>query len=76
MNHDTFPLFDANCRSTIQLSGYDVPEYAMVDTPDEVEYITNHLPEDHVEYLTTWRKHAVEEKRHALHTIAKLVTGC
>lgn len=76
VNHDTFPLFDANCRSTIQLSGYDVPEYAMVDTPDEVDYITNHLPEDHVEYLTTWRKHAVEEKRNALHTIAKLVTGC
>lgn len=73
-NYDVFPLFDNNCLNTIKLSGYTIPTYALVDNAREVEYITTHLPDDHMTYISAWREKAIEERNLTLNTITTLVT--
>jgi hypothetical protein len=75
INYDVFPLFDSNCINTIRMSGYDIPDYAIVDSPRDVEYITNHLPSSHEDYLLSWRNRAIQERDEALDNITKLVTS-
>lgn len=75
LNYNTFPLFDVDCTNTLKLSGYDIPSFAMVDGSADVEYITNHLPDEHLDYLLTWRKQALQEKADVLNNITNLVTS-
>jgi hypothetical protein len=75
VNYDVFPLFDESCRNTIKMSGYDVPEYAIIDSPSKAMYITNNLPDSHTEYLRSWRTQAIQERDATLNSIAKLVTS-
>lgn len=74
LNYNVFPLFDVSCKNTIDLSGYEIPSYAMVDNSDHVVYITNHLPESSNMYIKTWRERAVKEKENVLQQITNLVT--
>lgn len=74
LNYGVFPLFDAACKNTIELSGYTIPDYAIVDNSNEALYITNHLPDSHQEFLSTWRSMAIQEKELVLKHITKLVT--
>jgi hypothetical protein len=74
INHNVFPLFDTTCKGTLDLSGYEIPEYAMVDTPEQIEYITRELPDSAQEYIDTWRNQALQEKQDVLNNIATLVT--
>jgi len=75
VNYDVFPIFDAGCRNTIHMSGYDVPDYAIVDNPTDAMYITTNLPTSHTEYMQSWRIKAIQERDFALDSIAKLVTS-
>lgn len=75
INCDVFPLFDTSCANTIRMSGYDIPEYAMVDSPADVVYITKHLPETHTSYMSSWRTMAIQERNDTLDSITKLVTS-
>lgn len=74
INYDVFPLFDTNCKNTIRLSGYDIPGYAIVDNSTEVMYTTDNLPETHINYLSSWRAMAIQERNSTLDSITKLVT--
>lgn len=75
LNHETFPLFDKSCINSINLSGYSIPEFAMVDSPAEVDYITSNLPNDYMYYLHNWFEQAAQEKRTVLDHITTLVTS-
>jgi hypothetical protein len=75
LNYDVFPLFDESCRNTIRLSGYDIPEYAIVDNPEQAVYITKNLPDSHTDYMQQWKTRAIQERDDALNSIAKLVTA-
>lgn len=74
LNYDVFPLFDITCKSTLDKSGYKIPDYALVDNPEQVMYITKNLPKEHVDVLSSWRKQAVQEKNTVLQHITNLVT--
>jgi hypothetical protein len=74
LNYGVFPLFDISCMNTLKLSGYDIPSYAMVDNPEQIEYITEHLPDSSINQLSSWRSKALEEKRIVLEHITKLIT--
>jgi hypothetical protein len=74
INHNVFPLFDSTCKRTLDLSGYEIPEYAIVDTLEQVEYITRELPASAQEYIDLWRNQALREKQDVLNNITTLVT--
>jgi hypothetical protein len=71
--HNTFPIFDKSCINTLNLSGYTIPDYAMVDSPEELLYITEHLPDEANTILNNWREQAFEEKNIVLQNILQLV---
>lgn len=74
LNYDVFPLFDASCKNTITLSGYTIPDYAIVDNPQTAVYITENLPSSANTYMAQWRTQALAEKKHVLDHITQLVT--
>ena len=74
INYDVFPLFDKSCLNTIKLSGYEIPDYAMVDKVGDVDYITKKLPWSAINYICDWRTKALAEKNDVLTQISKLVT--
>jgi hypothetical protein len=73
LNYNVFPLFDINCKNSIELSGYTVPEFAMVSTEDNVIEVTHHLGDIRYEYLAKWRSEAVHEKKRVLDTIYNIL---
>jgi hypothetical protein len=72
--YNTFPIFDAACKNTLELSGYDIPDFAVVDSPEELLYITEHLPDNHTDILHQWREQAFIEKQTILKNILQLVS--
>ena len=74
LNYNVFPLFDVSCKKTLELSGYNIPDYALVDNPSQVMYITNDLPESSTQHLNMWRTQALIEKKQVLDHITQLVT--
>lgn len=75
LNYNTFPLFDTDCKNTLELSEYNIPPFAVVDGPEQLDYITHHLPNNYTDYLLQWREKALQEKADVLDTITKLVTS-
>jgi hypothetical protein len=75
LNYNVFPLFDTACKNTLELSAYDIPAYAMVDSSHDVMYVTSNLPDDSTQHLSSWRNQALEEKSSVLHTITQLITS-
>lgn len=75
LNYNVFPLFDRSCINTIEKSGYDIPQYALVDNVYELLYITNHLPDSYSSYLDSWQYQAKQEKYSVLQQITQLVTS-
>jgi hypothetical protein len=73
LNYNVFPLFDTACKNTLSLSGYNIPDYAMVDSPEQVDYITNNLPDSATEYFSEWRKQALDEKNDVLHKLSQII---
>jgi hypothetical protein len=45
----------------------------MVDSPEQVDYITNNLPDSATEYFSEWRKKALEEKNDVLHKLSQII---
>jgi hypothetical protein len=72
--YNTFPIFDAACKNTITLSGYDIPSFAIVDNLTDLLYITGNLPTNYTDILYEWREQALNEKQIVLHNILQLVS--
>ena len=75
LNYNVFPLFDASCKESLVKSGYEIPPYAMVDSTDDVLYITENLPTEHLSVINSWRNAALLEKQTVFEQINKLVTS-
>jgi hypothetical protein len=67
-------LFDAACKNTILLSGYDVADYFIVDNESSVRELTENTPVSYQCYLQRWKEKAVREKRNTLTNIASIVS--
>ena len=74
LNYNVLPLFDASCKNTISLSGYDVPDYFIIDNESSVKELTENTPVSYQCYLQRWKEKAAREKRKVLTNIASIVS--
>jgi hypothetical protein len=74
LNYNVLPLFDASCKNTISLSGYDVPDYFIIDNESSVKELTENTPVSYQCYLQRWKEKAAREKRNILTNIASIVS--
>ncbi len=73
LNYNVLPLFDAACKNTISLSGYDVADYFIIDNESSVRELTEDLPVSYQDYLQRWKETATREKRNVLTKISNIV---
>lgn len=73
LNYNVLPLFDAACKNTIALSGYDVADYFIVDNESSVKELTEDPPVTYQDYLQRWKETATVEKRNVLTKISEIV---
>ncbi len=73
LNYNVLPLFDASCKNTILLSGYDVPDYFIVDNESTLRELSEDTPVSYQCYLQRWKEKAANEKRNTLTNIANIV---
>jgi hypothetical protein len=74
LNYNVLPLFDASCKNTISLSGYDVPDYFIINNESSVKELTENTPVSYQCYLQRWKEKAAREKRNILTNIASIVS--
>jgi hypothetical protein len=74
LNYNVLPLFDASCKNTISLSGYDVPDYFIIDNESSVKELTENTPVSYQCYLQRWKEKAAREKRNILTNISSIVS--
>ena len=74
LNYNVLPLFDASCKNTISLSGYDVPNYFIIDNESSVKELTENTPVSYQCYLQRWKEKAAREKRKVLTNISSIVS--
>lgn len=74
LNYNVLPLFDASCKNTISLSGYDVPDYFIIDNESSVKELTENTPVSYQCYLQRWKEKAAREKRKVLTNISSIVS--
>ena len=74
LNYNVLPLFDASCKNTISLSGYDVPDYFIIDNESFVKELTENTPVSYQCYLQRWKEKAAREKRNILTNISSIVS--
>jgi hypothetical protein len=74
LNYNVLPLFDAACKNTIALSGYDVADYFIVDDESSVTALTEDPPVSYQDYLQRWKEKASKEKQNILTSIASVVS--
>jgi len=74
LNYNVLPLFDAACKNTIALSGYDVADYFIVDDESSVTALTEDLPVSYQDYLQRWKEKAAKEKQNILTSIVSIVS--
>lgn len=73
LNYNVLPLFDAACKNTVALSGYDVADYFIVDNESSVKELTEDPPVTYQDYLQRWKETATVEKRNVLTKISGIV---
>ena len=73
LNYNVLPLFDAACKNTISLSGYDVADYFIIDNESSVRELTEDLPVSYQDYLQRWKETAAREKKYVLTKISSIV---
>jgi hypothetical protein len=73
LNYNVLPLFDAACKNTIALSGYDVADYFIVDNESSLRELTEDTPVSYQDYLQRWKETAAREKRNVLTKISSIV---
>jgi hypothetical protein len=74
LNYNVLPLFDAACKNTIALSGYDVADYFIVDNESSVTALTEDPPVSYQDYLQRWKEKASKEKQNILTSIVSIVS--
>ena len=74
LNYNVLPLFDAACKNTIALSGYDVADYFIVDDESSVTALTEDPPVSYQDYLQRWKEKAAKEKQNILTSIVSIVS--
>jgi hypothetical protein len=74
LNYNVLPLFDASCKNTISLSGYDVADYFIVDDESSVTALTEDPPVSYQDYLQRWKEKASKEKQNILTSIVSIVS--
>ena len=74
LNYNVLPLFDAACKNTIALSGYDVADYFIVDDESSVTALTEDPPVSYQDYLQRWKEKASKEKQNILTSIVSIVS--
>ena len=74
LNYNVLPLFDASCENTIALSGYDVPNYFIINDERSVTELTEDTPVSYQDYLQRWKEKAAMEKRNVLTSIASVLS--
>lgn len=74
LNYNVLPLFDASCKNTISLSGYDVVDYFIIDNESSIKELTEDTPVSYQCYLQRWKEKATREKRNILTNIASIVS--
>jgi hypothetical protein len=74
LNYNVLPLFDASCKNTISLSGYDVPDYFIINNESSVKELTENTPVSYQCYLQRWKEKAAREKRNILTNISSIVS--
>lgn len=73
LNYNVLPLFDAACKNTIALSGYDVADYFIVDNESSLRELTEDTPVSYQDYLQRWKETATREKKNVLTKISSIV---
>lgn len=73
LNYNVLPLFDAACKNTIALSGYDVADYFIVDNESSLRELTEDTPVSYQDYLQRWKETATREKKYVLTKISSIV---
>ena len=74
LNYNVLPLFDAACKNTILLSGYDVADYFIVNNESSLRELTENTPVSYQCYLQRWKEKAAREKTNTLTNIASIVS--
>lgn len=74
LNYNVLPLFDAACKNTIALSGYDVADYFIVDDESSVTALTEDPPVSYQDCLQRWKEKASKEKQNILTSIVSIVS--
>ena len=74
LNYNVLPLFDAACKNTIVLSGYNVADYFVVDDESSVIALTEDPPVSYQDYLQRWKEKAAKEKQNILTSIVSIVS--
>jgi hypothetical protein len=72
LNYNVLPLFDGNCKNTVKLSGYNVPNHFFVDSEEELVQKTENTP-FYQDYLQQWKDKALVEKKNVLTNIAVML---
>ena len=72
LNYSVLPLFDVNCKNTVELSGYNVPDHFFVDSEEALVQKTENTP-FYQDYLQQWKDKALIEKKNTLTNIATML---
>jgi hypothetical protein len=74
LNYDVLTLFDYSCKNTIALSGYDVPDYCVVSSEEELVEKTQYSSLEIRDYcFRSWKEKAKEESKNTLTSILSVV---
>lgn len=73
LNYNVLPLFDAHCKNTVELSGYNVPDYFFINSEKELIEKTEDTPVSYQDYLQQWKEKALVEKRNVLTSIVNML---
>jgi len=72
LNYNVLPLFDGNCKNTVELSGYNVPDHFFVNSEEELIQKTENTS-FYQDYLQQWKEKALVEKRNVLTSIVNML---
>lgn len=73
LNYSVLPVFDADCKNTVKLSGYDVPDYCFVSNEQDLINFENNFPAVIENLIYLWSLKAKDEKKNVLTKIADIV---
>lgn len=73
LNYGVLPVFDIECKNTVNLSGYEVPDCCFVSDEQSLLNFENNLTTDPQDLVDLWKSMAIEEKKNVLLQISEIL---